>query len=56
MNLLMDYDLLSDLQGVLYRVFRAAFAIRGNEGMKNIAVFGDQSVTGIECLSKLMAW
>ncbi len=55
MGLVMNYDLFAELQGVFYRVFCAAFAIRGNEGVKNIAVFSDQSVAGVECLSKNMA-
>ena len=52
---MMDYDLLSDLQGMPYRVFGAAFAVRRNKGMKNVAVFSDQSIPGIKSLGKNMA-
>jgi|GEM_PF-6106542 len=52
---MMDYDLLSDLQGMPYRVFGAAFAVRRNKGMKDVAVFGDQPIAGIKCLSKNVA-
>lgn len=55
MGLVMNYDLFAELQGVFYRIFCASFTIRGNEGMKNVAVFGDQPITGIKSLSKNMA-
>lgn len=55
MELTVDYNRLADFPGVLDRVFRPAFAIRGNEGMKNVAVFSDQSIPGIKSLGKNMA-
>jgi len=33
-------------------VFGASFAVWRNEGMENVRVFGNQTITGIKCLSE----
>lgn len=51
----MDHNRNADFLSMFNGVLSAALAVKGNEGMENIAVFCDQAVTGIKGLSKSMA-
>ena len=55
MKLGMNHNRHADLLGIFYGVFSSALAVRRNEGMKNIRVFSNQSVTGIKSLSENVA-
>jgi hypothetical protein len=48
----MDYNRNADFFSVFDGVFSPALAIRRNEGVENVRVFGNQTVAGIKCLSE----